>query len=171
MANKNTVQEAFPVLGMSCASCAARIDKTLNHQPGVSKAAVNYASGVATVEYDRSQCTPETLQQAVQAAGYDLLIKQDENTLDEVEQVHNKKYRALKFRTTCQPHYVDTLHPCRLLAGKKFLRQCLEAAEAWQRQYGYAGSQQYRNCLCVQPVQYAFPRLLDGKRHSSACLF
>ena len=40
MANKNTVQEAFPVLGMSCASCAARIDKTLNHQPGVSKAAV-----------------------------------------------------------------------------------------------------------------------------------
>ena len=74
MANKNTVQEAFPVLGMSCASCAARIDKTLNHQPGVSKAAVNYASGVATVEYDRSQCTPETLQQAVQAAGYDLLI-------------------------------------------------------------------------------------------------
>ena len=33
MANKNTVQEAFPVLGMSCASCAARIDKTLNHQP------------------------------------------------------------------------------------------------------------------------------------------
>ena len=100
MANKNTVQEAFPILGMSCASCAARIDKTLNHQPGVSKAAVNYASGVATVEYDRSQCTPETLQQAVQAAGYDLLIKQDENTLDEVEQVHNKKYRALKFRTT-----------------------------------------------------------------------
>lgn len=100
MTNKNITQESFPVLGMSCASCAARIDKTLNHQPGVNKAAVNYASGVATVEYDRSQCSPEALQQAVQAAGYDLLIKQDENTLDEVEQAHNKKYQALKFRTT-----------------------------------------------------------------------
>lgn len=100
MANKNTVQETFPVLGMSCASCAARIDKTLNHQPGVSKAAVNYASGAATVEYDPAQCPPEALQQAVQAAGYDLLIKKDENTLEEAEQAHEKRYRDLKFRTT-----------------------------------------------------------------------
>ena len=100
MANKNTVQETFPVLGMSCASCAARIDKTLNHQPGVSKAAVNYASAMATVEYDSSQCSPEALQKAVQSAGYDLLIRQGENTLEEAEQAHDKKYRALKFRTT-----------------------------------------------------------------------
>lgn len=100
MANKNTVQETFPVLGMSCASCAARIDKTLNHQLGVSKAAVNYASGMATVEYDRSQCSPEALQQAVQSAGYDLLIQQDKDILEEAEQAHDKKYRALKFRTT-----------------------------------------------------------------------
>lgn len=100
MANKNTVQETFPVLGMSCASCAARIDKTLNHQPGVSKAAVNYASGMATVEYDRSQCSPEALQHAVQSAGYDLLIQQDKDILEEAEQAHDKKYRALKFRTT-----------------------------------------------------------------------
>ncbi|MCD8181969.1 MAG: heavy metal translocating P-type ATPase [Bacteroides sp.] len=100
MTDKNTVQETFPVLGMSCASCAARIDKTLNHQPGVAKAAVNYASGMATVEYDRSQCSPEALQQAVQSAGYDLLISKDENTLEEAEQAHDKKFHVLKFRTT-----------------------------------------------------------------------
>lgn len=100
MANKNTVQETFPVLGMSCASCATRVDKTLNHQPGVSKAAVNYASGAATVEYDPAQCSPEALQQAVQAAGYDLLIKKDANTLEEAEQAHDRRYRDLKFRTT-----------------------------------------------------------------------
>lgn len=99
MANNNITQETFPVLGMSCASCAARIDKTLNHQPGVSKAAVNYASAMATVEYDPAQCSPEALQQAVQAAGYDLLI-QGENTLEEAEQAHEQKYHALKFRTT-----------------------------------------------------------------------
>lgn len=87
-------------MGMSCASCAARVDKTLNHQPGVSKAAVNYASATATVEYDRSQSSPEALQQAVQAAGYDLLIQQDGNTLEAAEQAHDKKYHALKFRTT-----------------------------------------------------------------------
>lgn len=99
MANKNITQETFPVLGMSCASCAARIDKTLNHQPGVTKAAVNYASATAIVEYDSAQCSPEALQRAVQAAGYDLLI-QGENTLEEAEQAHEQKYHTLKFRTT-----------------------------------------------------------------------
>ena len=52
MAEKNIVQETFPVLGMSCASCSARVEKTLNHQSGVKKAVVNYASATATVEYD-----------------------------------------------------------------------------------------------------------------------
>lgn len=100
MANKSIVQETFPVLGMSCASCSARVEKTLNHQSGVRKASVNYASAMATVEYDPQHCSPEALQQAVQNAGYDLLTKQDEGTADEVEQAHDKKYRALKFRTT-----------------------------------------------------------------------
>ena len=87
-------------MGMSCASCSARVEKTLNRQPGVRKATVNYASAMATVEYDSQNCSPEALQQAVQNAGYDLLIKQDENTPDKVEQAHDKKYRALKFRAT-----------------------------------------------------------------------
>ena len=85
---------------MSCASCSARVEKTLNHQSGVKKAVVNYASATATVEYDPTSCSSETLQQAVQAAGYDLLINQDGNTLEEAEEAHNKKFSALKFRTT-----------------------------------------------------------------------
>ncbi len=87
-------------MGMSCASCSARVEKTLNRQPSVRRATVNYASATATVEYDSQNCSPEALQQAVQNAGYDLLIKQDENTPDKVEQAHDKKYRALKFRAT-----------------------------------------------------------------------
>ena len=100
MAEKNIVQETFPVLGMSCASCSARVEKTLNHQSGVKKAVVNYASATATVEYDPTSCSSEALQQAVQAAGYDLLINQDGNTLEEAEEAHNKKFSVLKFRTT-----------------------------------------------------------------------
>ena len=87
-------------MGMSCASCSARVEKTLNHQSGVKKAVVNYASATATVEYDPTSCSSETLQQAVQAAGYDLLINQDGNTLEEAEEAHNKKFSVLKFRTT-----------------------------------------------------------------------
>ena len=86
-------------MGMSCASCAARVEKTLNRQSGVKKAAVNYASATATVEYDPKNCSSEALQQAVQAAGYDLLINRDGNTLEEAEEAHNKKFTTLKLRT------------------------------------------------------------------------
>lgn len=100
MSNKNTIQKTFPVMGMSCAACAARVDKALNHQPGVRHAAVNYAAATATVEYDSDCCDEASLQQAVQAAGYDLLIHTDEHTANEVEQAHRQKYQALKFRAT-----------------------------------------------------------------------
>ena len=151
-------------MGMSCASCSARVEKTLNRQPGVRRATVNYASATATVEYDSQNCSPEALQQAVQNAGYDLLIKQDENTPDKVEQAHDKKYRALKFRATWaivlsvrQSYYVAVLYSRRILVGKKFLYQRMETTETRHRQYGYAGSQQHRNRLPVQPVQHAVP--------------
>ena len=99
MANTNR-QETFPILGMSCAACAARVDKTLNKQPGVCQASVNYAAATALVEYDPAQTSPEALQHAVQEAGYDLIISHDEHTADEVEEAHVKKYKSLKRRTT-----------------------------------------------------------------------
>ena len=99
MANTNR-QETFPILGMSCAACAARVDKTLNKQPGVCQASVNYAAATALVEYDPAQTSPEALQHAVQEAGYDLIISHDEHTEDEVEEAHIKKYKSLKQRTT-----------------------------------------------------------------------
>ena len=94
-----TTQDTFPILGMSCAACAARVDKTLNKQPGVCHAAVNYAAATALVEYDPSQTSPEALQHAVQEAGYDLVITHDEHAADEVEEAHRKKYQSLKRRT------------------------------------------------------------------------
>ena len=99
MEKNNSCQETFPVLGMSCAACAARVDKTLNKQPGVCHAAVNYAASTATVEFDPAQTSPEKLQHAVQEAGYDLVIGCDEHTVDEVEEVHARHYQSLKRRT------------------------------------------------------------------------
>ena len=82
---------------MSCASCAARVDKTLNRQAGVKQAAVNYASAMALVEYDCQLTNPETLQRAVQEAGYDLHIVHEE-AVDEVEKAQKQHYESLKRR-------------------------------------------------------------------------
>lgn len=91
--------ETFPVIGMSCAACAVRVDKTLNAQPGVTEATVNYASATARIEFDPEKCSAEALKAAVQNAGYDLLITEAESAKDEAEKVRQKQYAALKKRT------------------------------------------------------------------------
>ena len=59
----------LPITGMTCASCAARVEKRLNRLEGVA-ATVNYATETATVDFDPSRVAPEGLVEAVEAAGY-----------------------------------------------------------------------------------------------------
>ena len=73
MEKSKIITNTFPVAGMSCASCAVRVDKALNGLPGVESAHVNYASATARVDYRPGECSPGVLKRAVQAAGYDLL--------------------------------------------------------------------------------------------------
>jgi len=54
---------------MSCASCAMRIERTLNELEGV-EATVNYATEQATVDYDQGRAAVDDLIHAVEAAGY-----------------------------------------------------------------------------------------------------
>src|SRR5687768_7338413 len=58
-----------PISGMTCASCANRIERRLNELDGVS-ATVNYATEKATVDFDPAAVAPEQLVGAVEAAGY-----------------------------------------------------------------------------------------------------
>ncbi len=99
MEQNKTVKQTFPVLQMSCAACATRVDKALNSQQGVCEASVNYAAATATVAYNPQQCSPETLRTAVRNAGYDLIIDLDKHTEKEVEDIYIANYRKLKRRT------------------------------------------------------------------------
>ena len=92
-------KEIYPVLGMSCAACASRVDKTLNAQPGVQEASVNYASAMAQVTYDAEVCSPLSLRTAILHAGYDLLVGGDKESVDEAEKAHRIRYERLKKRT------------------------------------------------------------------------
>ena len=53
-------KENFPVTGLGCAGCAARVSKILNSQPGVIEANVNFASSTAQIEYDTENFKDET---------------------------------------------------------------------------------------------------------------
>ena len=62
--------------GMTCAACAARIEKVLNRVPGV-HAAVNFATETAAVQFESSLATPEQLIAAVAGAGYGASVRRD----------------------------------------------------------------------------------------------
>lgn len=60
----------FGVKGMTCASCAARIEKSLGKVPGVKEATVNLATEKATVLMEPRQVDLHSLRQAVESLGY-----------------------------------------------------------------------------------------------------
>ena len=64
----------LPIEGMTCASCANRIEKRLGKQPGVASASVNFATKVATVKYDPAATGPEKLAKAVDDIGYKAVV-------------------------------------------------------------------------------------------------
>ena len=63
----------FTVEGMTCGSCAARVQKSLEKVPGVSRADVNLATHQARVTLDDPGVDPRQLVAAADAAGYDLV--------------------------------------------------------------------------------------------------
>jgi Cu+-exporting ATPase len=65
--------------GMTCSSCAARIEKKLNKVDGVS-ATVNYATEKAAVHYDPAVVSPDQLVSVVEAVGYSARLPQPTRT-------------------------------------------------------------------------------------------
>jgi len=69
VAERPSTRVSLEIEGMTCASCAARIEKRLNRLDGV-EATVNYATEVASVSFDPSLVAFDDLVQAVEVAGY-----------------------------------------------------------------------------------------------------
>ena len=72
----------FPVTGMTCAACQARVQRALSAEPGVIDASVNLLTSSAAVRYDPASVSPQQLIEAVRATGYDAeLPAADESSL------------------------------------------------------------------------------------------
>ena len=87
----------FPVQGMGCAACVARVENTLKACPGVSGVSVSLASNTAQVDYDPGQTSPAALQKAVRDAGYELLVDGSDDEADsEAEIARQDAYKSLQ---------------------------------------------------------------------------
>ena len=69
---RNLKKESFRVSGMSCASCAARIEKVLNKLSGIYNATVNFANESLQVEYDEDEISLEEIKEKVKKLGFEL---------------------------------------------------------------------------------------------------
>ncbi|HPV00867.1 MAG TPA: heavy metal translocating P-type ATPase [Clostridiales bacterium] len=90
------VKETLKISGMSCAACAARIEKKLNALEGVQSAAVNLASEKAAVEFDSSKINVYDIIKAVESLGYSA-ERADEPGADREKEQREKEIRRLRF--------------------------------------------------------------------------
>lgn len=94
-----TVKKSFPVLNMTCASCAVSAESIVKTTEGVLNASVNYANAMLSVEYLPGMTGPQELQKAVQSIGYDLLLEDESRQQDSLDALHEKKFNSLKTKT------------------------------------------------------------------------
>lgn len=64
------MKSVFNITGMSCAACAARVDKAVSAVRGVQSVAVNLLKNTMRVEYDEKTVSPALIVSAVEQAGY-----------------------------------------------------------------------------------------------------
>ena len=77
----------FPVTGMTCANCAANIERTLNKKTeGVVTASVNFATERATVEYIPDVVTIEDMIAAIEKAGFGAISPEEVTEGEDAEQ-------------------------------------------------------------------------------------
>lgn len=88
-----SVDSELSILGMTCAACAARIERVLTRAPGVTGAQVNFATARATIAYDPAATDPQRLIETVRDAGFDVLS--DSGAPDSLEMVQAAERTAL----------------------------------------------------------------------------
>ena len=81
-----TARVELPITGMTCANCAATVERTLNRKvPGVVQANVNFATERATVEYIPGVASVAAMIRAIEEAGYGVVQAAAQEQMEDIE--------------------------------------------------------------------------------------
>lgn len=93
------VRQTYPVTGMTCASCASSVERTLSSVEGVRKVSVNLASNSVMVEFDEEKTGPESMRSSLDDLGYGLVTEsftyQDDTGIQENHQLRQARQNTL----------------------------------------------------------------------------
>ena len=101
----STIKRTFPVEGLGCAACVARVEGAIKAVEGVKECNVSLASNTAQVEYDNAVTNAAQLRKAVIAAGYDIIVEEDSDAESEdpefvaeekADELRSKEYRNIR---------------------------------------------------------------------------
>ena len=81
----DVIRRSFPVKGMGCAACVARVQGTIKNLEGVRDCSVSLASNTAMVDYDPNTVSAADIQKAVGDAGYELIVPEGDESDDEAD--------------------------------------------------------------------------------------
>ena len=84
MTSPPSYSTSLPVEGMTCASCVARIEKSLKKVDGVREASVNLATEKVALSFDKEKTSLAALAEVVKEAGYTLIVPQEVTKTSEV---------------------------------------------------------------------------------------
>lgn len=90
----------FKISGMSCAACAARIEKALKKMPGIYSISVNLAAEKGTIEYNAGEVTINQVKEKVAKLGFEAHNIADANEVDREKKVRQDEIRGQRFRLT-----------------------------------------------------------------------
>lgn len=90
------ITEVYPVVGMQCAACSARIEKVLGRQQGVKACAVNLAACNLSVTFNPKIVSADRLAELVSNMGFQLVTKGGESATAELEERERERYKQMK---------------------------------------------------------------------------
>lgn len=88
------MEKSYPIQGMACASCAAKIEQKLGQLEGVLSANVNLVTESASINFDPQQTNESVFQKTVSDLGYQLQILEKSEALD-LNQVQNFEIQGM----------------------------------------------------------------------------
>ena len=93
----------LPITGMTCAACAARIERSLEKAEGVEEASVNLATERATIQFDPAVTGLEKIVETIRGAGYDAIVPSAPGVApaeaeDQIARVRREEYQRLRMK-------------------------------------------------------------------------
>jgi P-type Cu+ transporter len=92
------IKLTFPIEGMTCANCAARIQKTLDKTDGIIQSHVDLASEIALIEIDNTVIEPERIKEKIEKLGYKIIHREEDVSEKEFDAIQKKELYKQKFK-------------------------------------------------------------------------